>query len=255
INTQPKGITTLYLVYLSHCNIPRLLHSPRHDSALQGRAVGTSTKAAWLPSVSAERLPSHIPRESVCRAGCLHPERPSQYGRAVWAALRTPAMCYTRSFGVEDFLASLLNMREATCQCLEHSSNLSTHTYSTVVFLQPHSPIRVLSLSYILDQITSTRSKNSNCTYPANVSMSMRFQVWISSVPSLASVSGKLCEDSSCRLQRTRTVSAHIISRRIQPTLRGVLHFCMCGLVGSRPLWSCISPRESPITGGVVLKG
>ncbi|TIA35548.1 hypothetical protein D6C78_06047, partial [Aureobasidium pullulans] len=241
INTQPKGITTLYLVYLSHCNIPRLLHSPRHDSALQGRAVGTSTKAAWLPSVSAERLLSHIPRES--------------YGRAVWAALRTPAMCYTRSFGVEDFLASLLNMREATCQCLEHSSNLSTHTYSTVVFLQPHSPIRVLSLSYILDQITSTRSKNSNCTYPANVSMSMRSQVWISSVPSLASVSGKLCEDSSCRLQRTRTVSAHIISRRIQPTLRGVLHFCMCGLVGSRPLWSCISPRESPITGGVVLKG
>ncbi|THV92019.1 hypothetical protein D6D26_08701 [Aureobasidium pullulans] len=171
------------------------------------------------------------------------------------AALRTPAMCYTRSFGVEDFLASLLNMREATCQCLEHSSNLSTHTYSTVVFLQPRSPIRVLSLSYILDQITSTRSKNSNCTYPANVSMSMRFQVWISSVPSLASVSGKLCEDSSCRLQRTRTVSAHIISRRIQPTLRGVLHFCKCGLVGSRPLWSCISPRESPITGGVVIKG
>ncbi|THY85364.1 hypothetical protein D6C95_07900 [Aureobasidium pullulans] len=79
--------------------------------------------------------------------------------------------------------------------------------------------------------------------------MSMRFQVWISSVPSLASVSGKLCEDSSCRLQRTRTVSAHIISGRIQPTLRGVLHFW------SRPLWSCISPRESPITGGVVLKG
>lgn len=124
----------MYLVYLSHCNIPRRLHSPRHDSALQGRAVGTSTKAAWLPSVSAERLLSHIPRESVCRAGCLHPERPSQYGRAVWAALRTPAMCYTRSFGVEDFLASLLNMREATCQCLEHSSNLSTHTLTVQSF-------------------------------------------------------------------------------------------------------------------------
>ncbi|THY63720.1 hypothetical protein D6C98_01016, partial [Aureobasidium pullulans] len=143
INTQPKGITTLYLVYLSHCNIPRLLHSPRHDSALQGRAVGTSTKAAWLPSVSAERLLSHIPLWSG-RLG-----RTSNTSHVLHKILR--------GRGLSSFLVKH-----------ERSHVPMPRALHTVVFLQPRSPIRVLSLSYILDQITSTRSKNSNCTYPAN---------------------------------------------------------------------------------------
>ncbi|KAI4733523.1 hypothetical protein E4T50_15919, partial [Aureobasidium sp. EXF-12298] len=132
--------TTLYLVYLSHFNIPRsCIPLAGFRSALQGHADFSSAPSAC----------PHIPREPKT----FITVRPGRLGRA----LRT-AMCYTRSFGARGWLLFLLNW------------------------------LILLALSVLL---------------------SMRFSVWLGSAPSLASV----CEESSCSLQRTRTVSAHHLTQ------------------------------------------
>lgn len=79
------------------------------------------------------------------------------------------------------------------------------------MLLQPHSPIRVPSLSYILDVETQMLTPDERwlILLALSVLLSMRFSVWLGSAPSLASV----CEESSCSLQRTRTVSAHHLTQ------------------------------------------
>ncbi|THX33864.1 hypothetical protein D6D12_01376 [Aureobasidium pullulans] len=74
--------------------------------------------------------------------------------------------------------------------------------------------------------------------------MSMRFQVWISSVPSLASAP----THEDC-------FSTHHLTQDSTNAAWGLAFLYVWPCRVKRPLWSCISPRESPITGGVVLKG
>ncbi|KEQ73677.1 hypothetical protein M436DRAFT_72092 [Aureobasidium namibiae CBS 147.97] len=75
-------------------------------------------------------------------------------------------------------------------------------------------------------------------TLSLDIPLSMRFSVWFGTAPSLASIR----EESSCSLQRTRTVSAHHLTQDSTNATWGLAFRNVC-LVGSS------------ITGGVLLKG
>ncbi|KEQ96289.1 hypothetical protein AUEXF2481DRAFT_675623 [Aureobasidium subglaciale EXF-2481] len=240
------------LQHLTHSAIP----SPA--STLQGHALSARQQRQHESHGLFRylRALSHTFHVNVC---ALHPERPSHW--PVWAALRTQPCVTQDPSNVQD-LPSFLVGYDSHVPVSRAIEPLPTTFYSAVDSLQPHSPIRVPSLSYILDHFISTPSRNSNArtrrivvdpTRTPSSSVNAIY-VWISLATSLASISRKLCEESSCRLQRTRTVSAHHLTQDSTDAAWGAA-FLWCGLVRPWPLWSCICSRQSPITGGVVLKG
>jgi hypothetical protein len=146
----------------------------------------------------------------------------------------------------------------ATCRYLQQSNNL-VHTHGRLVLLQPHSPIRVPCWSYILDLSISTPKKNSNAQTRRMVFDPIRtFSTNCQCDPQSGSAQRHPLLQSVKKAHagfNARGRFQHIISRRIQHTLRGVLHFSVWPCRAVAVMVMHLSKGGSSITSWVVLMG